>query len=278
MIRPMVKWAPFYQLDAFTSEPFSGNPAAICLMSTELDENIYLDISSEMNLSETAFLMKTDPGVYRLRWFTPVREVPLCGHATLATAHLLFNQLGVDEKLLKFDTNAGFLYAENTVDGILMDFPSNLSEPIEPIEDVLNALGVDDWVDFQYSPGNQKLMVHLVSYEAVLAVNPDFRALLEVDNELGWRGVMITAIGFDDYDFVSRYFAPLMGVNEDPVTGSNHTVLTPYWSRILGKKRLRAYQASRRGGSMIVEDKGDRVHLIGKSVLIIKGKIQYDDR
>ena len=109
MIRLMVKWAPFYQLDAFTSEPFSGNPAAICLMSTELDENIYLDISSEMNLSETAFLMKTDPGVYRLRWFTPVREVPLCGHATLATAHLLFNQLGVDEKRLKFDTNAGFL-------------------------------------------------------------------------------------------------------------------------------------------------------------------------
>ena len=274
----MVKWAPFYQLDAFTSELFRGNPAAICLMSTELMEKIYLDISREMNLSETAFLMKTDPGVYRLRWFTPVREVPLCGHATLAAAHLLFNHLGVDEQLLKFDTNAGFLYAENTVDGILMDFPSNPPKPVEPIEDVLNALGVDSWVDFQYSPGNQKLLVRLVSYEDVKSVKPDFGALLGVDNVLGWRGVVITSIGFDDYDFVSRYFAPLMGVNEDPVTGSNHTVLAPYWSRILGKRRLRAYQASRRGGSMIVEDKGDRVHLIGRSILVIKGEIQYNDR
>jgi PhzF family phenazine biosynthesis protein len=156
-----------------------------------------------------------------------------------------------------------------------MDFPSNPPEPVEPFDDVLNALGVDEWVDIQYSPGNQKLMVHLKSYDALREVEPDFQALKEAENPLGWRATMITSPGFDDYDFVSGHFAPLMGVNEDPVTGSNHTVLTPYWSKILGKKRMKAYQASKRGGSLIVEDHGDRVHIIGKSVLVMEGKLRY---
>ncbi|MFH1179659.1 MAG: PhzF family phenazine biosynthesis protein [Candidatus Bathyarchaeota archaeon] len=271
----MENWAPFYQLDAFTSEPYYGNPAAICIMPTDLDEKLYLAISSEMNLSETAFMMKTKPGVYRLRWFTPLREVSLCGHATLAAAHLLFEHLQVEAKRLKFDTNAGPLWAENTPEGVLMDFPSNPPYPVEHFPQVLAALGVEQAVDVQYSPGNQKLMVHLGSADKLKSLTPDFKALLEAENPLGWRGVMITAPMFREYDFVSRHFAPLMGVNEDPVTGSNHTVLTPYWSKLLRKKRMHAHQASRRGGSMIVEDKGDRVHLIGQSVLVIQGKIRY---
>jgi PhzF family phenazine biosynthesis protein len=128
-------------------------------MSTEFDDKLYLAISSEMNLSETAFMMKKTPGVYQLRWFTPLREVPLCGHATHAAAHLLYNHIEVKEQRLRFDTNAGALYAENTVDGILMDFPSNPPKPVEPIKEITDALGVKKWVDIQYSPGNQKLIV-----------------------------------------------------------------------------------------------------------------------
>lgn len=270
-----MNWAPFYQLDAFTSTPFRGNPAAICLMPTKLEDELYLSISSEMNLSETAFMERTGLGVYRIRWFTPLKEVPLCGHATLAAAHLFFTHFGEEEGRIRFDTNAGPLYAENTTDGVLMDFPSNPPEPAEPYNDILVALGVDSWVDVQYSPGNQKLMVHLKDYESLKAVQTDFDALKEAENPLGWRAVMITSPGFDEYDFVSRHFAPLMGVNEDPVTGSNHTVLTPYWSRILGKKRMNTYQASKRGGSLIVEDKGDRVLMTGQCVLVVEGRIHY---
>jgi PhzF family phenazine biosynthesis protein len=271
----MENWAPCYQIDAFTPEPYRGNPAAVCIMPTDLNDRLYLSISSEMNLSETAFMTQTEPGVYRLRWFTPVKEVPLCGHATLAAAHLLFNHLGEETKRVRFDTKAGPLYAENTSDGVLMDFPSNPSEPVEHFPQILKALGVEQAVSVQYSPGNQKLMVHLGSADKLKSLTPDFKALLEAENPLGWRGVMVTAPMFKEYDFVSRHFAPLMGVNEDPVTGSNHTVLTPYWSKLLRKKRMHAYQASKRGGSMIVEDKGDRVHLIGKSVMVLEGKIKY---
>jgi PhzF family phenazine biosynthesis protein len=267
--------APFYQLDAFTSEPFKGNPAAICLMPTDLETDLYLAISSEMNLSETAFMIEKEPGVYHIRWFTPLREVSLCGHATLAAAHLLFSHLGVEEKRIRFDTLAGSLYTENTPEGVLMDFPSNPPEPVEAYDQILDALGLDTWVSVQYSPGNQKLMVHLEDYETLRSVEPDFEALKEAENPLGWRGVMITSPGFDDYDFVSRHFAPLMGVNEDPVTGSNHTVLTPYWGKLLGKKRMKAYQASKRGGTLIVEDEGERVHIIGRSVLVVKGVLNF---
>ena len=269
----MTNWVDYYQLDAFTETPFKGNPAAICMIPTDLPESLYLDISSEMNLSETAFMEKTKPGAYKLRWFTPVREVPLCGHATLAAAYLLFEHLQIPEKRVRFDTQAGALYAENTDDGVLMDFPANPPHRVEPQTQVLEALGVKDWVDLQYSPGNEKLMIHLDSYETMREVSPDFNALREAENPLGWRATMITAPGYDEYDFTSRHFAPLMGVNEDPVTGSNHTVLTPYWSKLLDKKRMKAYQASKRGGSITVENHGDRIYLIGKSVLVMEGKL-----
>jgi PhzF family phenazine biosynthesis protein len=270
----MVEWVDFYQLDAFTETPFKGNPAAIFMMPTDLSEDLYLAISREMNLSETAFLGKTGAENYRLRWFTPDREVPLCGHATLAAAYLLFNSYEVQEKRIRFDTLSGPLYAENTAEGVLMDLPSNPPHEVERHMQVLDAIGVNELVDIQYSPGNQKLMIHLDSYETLVSITPDFKALREAENPLGWRATMITASGFNGYDFVSRHFAPLMGVDEDPVTGSNHTVLTPYWSSLLGKQRMRAYQASNRGGFMIVEDRGERVNIIGRCVLVLEGKMK----
>ena len=156
-----------------------------------------------------------------------------------------------------------------------MDFQSNPPERVAPISDIVDALGIDNWVDFQYSPGNQKLLVHLETHEDLQSIEPDFRALGDAENPYGWRAVMITSPGFDDYDFTSRHFAPLMGVNEDPVTGSNHTVLAPYWGEILDKSRNRAYQASKRRGSLIVENFEDRVPIIGRSVLVVEGKIRY---
>ena len=184
-------------------------------------------------------------------------EVPLCGHATLATAHIIFNHLGYDGSRIEFQSHVGSLYATNTSQGIQLDFPQNKPYKVDPPAEVLESLGVTDWVDVQYSPGNQKLMVHLANYEALKTVEPDFKSLLEAENLLGWRAVMITSSGYNEFDFVSRHFAPLMGVNEDPVTGSNHTVLTPYWSKILGKKNMRAFQASKRGGTLFVELKNE---------------------
>jgi PhzF family phenazine biosynthesis protein len=271
----MESWVPFYQLDAFTEDPLRGNPAAICIMTTNLSETQYLSISGEMNLSETAFMKKKAEGVYQLRWFTPIREVPLCGHATLAAAHLLYYHLGFTGDRIQFNTKAGKLFAKKKEDDIIMNFPSNPPHPIDPHLEVIQALGIDKWVDVQYSSGNQKLLIRLESPEDVEAVKPDFNAILEAENPIGWRGVIVTSEGDGEFDFVSRYFAPYMGVNEDPVTRSNHTVLAPYWGKILGKSSMRAYQASKRGGVIGVEEDGDRVNLVGSSVLVVEGKLRY---
>jgi PhzF family phenazine biosynthesis protein len=264
---------PFYQLDAFTAEPFKGNPAAVCLMPCSLGDDLYLSIAGEMNLSETAFLEEQATG-YRLRWFTPKREVPLCGHATLAAAHLLFTRLGVEDDIVTFHTMVGELYARRAGDGETMDFPRNDPHPVEPIEGILDGLGVYDIEDFQYSDSNQKIVVLLRGEKEVREVSPDFQALLRVENTLGWRGVNVTAPGAS-HDFVSRYFAPWMGVNEDPVTGSAHTVLGPYWAARLGKNRLSAYQASERGGEVHVEVAPERVNLTGRCVLVAEGILHY---
>jgi PhzF family phenazine biosynthesis protein len=264
---------PFYQLDAFTSTPFKGNPAAVCLMPCNLGDDLYLSIAGEMNLSETAFLEEQDDG-YKLRWFTPKREVPLCGHGTLAAAHLLFTRLGYEDDTVTFHTMAGELYARRAGDGVTLDFPRNDPHPVEPIQGILDGLGVSDYEDFQYSDSNQKIVVLLHGEKEVRGVSPDFQALLRVDNTLGWRGVNVTAPG-GRHDFVSRYFAPWMGVDEDPVTGSAHTVLGPYWAARLGKNRLTAYQASERGGEVRVEVGPERVNLTGRCVLVAEGILRY---
>ena len=271
----MIK-VPFYQVDAFTSKPFRGNPAAVCLMRCDLKDDVYQSIAKEMNLSETAFVEAAEePGSYRLRWFTPKREVPLCGHATLATAHVLFRHRGVRRRRLTFETLSGVLCAERVKDGVRLDFPRNDPEEVEPIGAILRGLGVTKCVDFQYSHTNQKLLVRLGNEEEVRRLKPRFSDLLETENPLGWRGVIVTAQGANPYDFVSRYFAPWMGVDEDPVTGSAHTVLAPYWAKVLGKNIFRAYQASERGGELLLELSEDRVFMTGEAVTVALGTLTF---
>jgi PhzF family phenazine biosynthesis protein len=267
---------PFFQVDAFTRQPFRGNPAAVCLMPCGLEDDLYQSIAKEMNLSETAFAEELDePGRYQLRWFTPKREVPLCGHATLATAHVLFNHIGVGAPRVSFETLSGTLFAERSAHGIRMDFPRNDPAKVEVIEPVLEALGIEDCADFQYSDTNQKLLVRLENRDMVVGLRPDFSALMGVTNTLGWRGVIVTSEASGPHDFVSRYFAPWVGINEDPVTGSAHTVLGPYWSRILGKDEMRAYQASERGGELLLELTGQRVYITGEAVTVVRGHLEY---
>lgn len=266
--------AKYFHVDAFTENPFKGNPAAVCLLPTNLDEETYLTIAQEMNIiSEIALVEETTTGSYKIRWFTQKKEIPLCGHATLATAHVIYNHLGFKGDRIELHSQSGQLYASKTQRGIQLDFPANEPHQVQPPMKVLRSLGVSDWVDVQYSQGNQKLLVHLKNYEDLRSVQPDFKALLEADNPLGWRAVMITSPGFDDYDFASRHFSPLVGVNEDPVTGSNHTILTPYWGKILGKTRMKAYQASKRGGTLYVEMHEDRVLITGKATTILSGSL-----
>lgn len=269
--------APFYQVDAFTERPFKGNPAAVCLLPCDLNGAHYQSIAQEMNLSETAFAEQLDQkGNYKLRWFTPLREVPLCGHATLATAHVLFKHTGFKGKQISFRTLSGVLHAVKVSDGICLDFPRNDPVEVDPPEDILKGLGLASWKDIQYSEANQKLLVHVESQEQVCELRPDFIALLAAENSLGWRGVIVTAKGSGRYDFISRYFAPWMGVNEDPVTGSAHTVLAPYWTELLGKSKMHAFQASERGGELFLELTEDRVHITGKAITIIEGQIKYE--
>lgn len=267
--------ALFFQVDAFTKKPFGGNPAAICFMSCDLEDTLYQSIAREMNLSETAFVEKLDEhGNYKLRWFTPKREVPLCGHATLATAHIIFNLIGVETEKISFQTLSGVLYAERAPEGIRLDFPRNDPVKIDPPESLLNALGLSTCKEIQYSETNQKLLVRVEEQEQVTELQPDFNALLALDNKLGWRGVIVTSRGSEPYDFISRYFAPWMGVNEDPVTGSAHTVLGPYWMEQLGKRKMRAYQASERGGELSLELDEDRVYITGEAVTVIQGHLE----
>jgi len=267
---------PFFQVDAFTMKPFRGNPAAVCFMSCELDDGVYQSIAKEMNLSETAFVEQAEKsGVYKLRWFTPKREVPLCGHATLATAHVLFERFGVNIEKLSFQTLSGVLYAEKVSDGVRLDFPRNDPVRIETPDSLLEALGLSACEEVQYSETNQKLLVRLDNQEQVLGIQPDFNALIAMENALGWRGVIVTAEGSGAYDFVSRYFAPWMGVDEDPVTGSAHTVLAPYWAGELGKHEMHAFQASERGGELLVELADDRVFITGGAVTVIEGQLLF---
>ena len=268
--------APFYQVDAFTEVLFKGNPAAVCLMPCDLEADLYQSIAKEMNLSETAFVEEQSlKGIYSLRWFTPAKEVPLCGHATLAPAYVLFEHAGFDGERITFHTLSGALYAERIPEGIRLDFPRNDPFEVEPPDEVLEALGVSEPEDVQYSDTNQKLLVLLGDPGEVRSCSPDFDALLAADNPLGWRGVIVTAKGPSPYDFVSRYFAPLMGINEDPVTGSAHTVLAPYWAERLGKAKMHAYQSSERGGELNVELTDERVHITGKATTVIVGTLHY---
>ncbi len=258
-----------YQVDAFTDKPFAGNPAAVCLLPQPGNAQWMQQVAMEMNLSETAFLYKLDDG-YSLRWFTPAVEVDLCGHATLASAHILWEtgHLQANQQA-RFFTRSGLLTAERKGDWIEMDFPAKLAEQTDAPPNLLQALGVSAQ-QIQYIGKNVfDYLVEVASEDVVRGIQPNFTLLSTVQA----RGVMVTSrASTPGYDFVSRFFAPLAGVNEDPVTGSAHSCLTPYWSQKLGKQAMVAYQASPRGGILRVRASGDRVQLGGQAVTVLRGE------
>lgn len=253
-----------YHVDAFARRVFEGNPAAVCPLDRWLSRDTLQAIAEENNLSETAFFVPSERG-FDLRWFTPLAEVDLCGHATLATAHVLFDVLGHDQPIVRFETRSGELTVERTATGLSMDFPAMPPSPCAAPDALIRGLGrqpVDVLVADDY-------LAVVEDEAAVRHMAPNHHALLELDR----RGVIVTAPGREE-DFVSRFFAPKLGIPEDPVTGSAHCELTPYWAQRLGKTDLHARQVSKRGGSVQCQWRGDRVVLIGHAVLVGQGSIE----
>jgi PhzF family phenazine biosynthesis protein len=256
------------QVDAFTNHPFAGNPAAVCVLKEAPTEQWMRDVAREMNLSETAFLVPQDGG-YHLRWFTPAVEVALCGHATVASAHVLWEDGHLpDGQQARFHTKSGLLTADRRGDWIELDFPAKIATATEPPPELLPALGV---TDAKFVGKNAfDYFVEIESDAAVRALSPDHSLL----RKLPVRGVIVTARSASpEFDFISRFFAPGSGIDEDPVTGSAHTALGPYWAGILGKTDMVAFQASARGGVVKVRVAGDRVKLGGQAVTVMTGEL-----
>ena len=255
------------QVDAFTGRPFAGNPAAVCILDAPGDEGWMQAVAGEMNLSETAFLHPLEDG-WSLRWFTPEMEVALCGHATLASAHVLWEEGRIaPDAEARFHTKSGLLTTVRRGGWISMDFPAKPEDEAPAPEGLDRALGVRP---LYVGRSEYDLLVEVESEAAVRASSPDFALLRGVDA----RGVIVTARGADSgYDFVSRFFAPRVGIDEDPVTGSAHCVLAPFWARRLGRDELTGFQASRRGGVVKVRTAGDRVLLGGQAVTVLRGEL-----
>ena len=253
------------QVDAFTSVPFAGNPAAVCVLSAAADETWMRNVAREMNLSETAYLHPEADG-YRLRWLTPAVEVDLCGHATLASAHVLWEEghLAADQTA-RFYTRSGLLTCEKHGDWIEMDFPAKLEQPVDAPAQLAEALGTE----LKYVGRNQfDYLVEVADEETLRSLNPNHYLL----RQMPVRGVIVTSRS-SKYDFVSRFFAPGAGVDEDPVTGSAHTALAPFWGQKLGKTEMTGFQASARGGVVKVRVAGNRVILSGQAVTVLRGEL-----
>jgi PhzF family phenazine biosynthesis protein len=258
---------PIVFVDAFTSEPFAGNPAAVCVLPEPREATWMQRVAREMNLAETAFLDRTTDG-FNLRWFTPTVEVDLCGHATLAGAHVLWEtgQVGATETI-RFHTRSGVLTAVRRDDWIELDFPVTPEAPVEIPRDLVEALGA---LPSYVGKSRFDYLVELDSEAAVRSLRPDFRLLQTIPA----RGVIVTSrSSMAGCDFVSRFFAPASGIDEDPVTGSAHSSLAFFWSRRLHKNRFIARQLSERGGLLRVELDGDRVRLSGQAVTVIRGEL-----
>lgn len=258
---------PLYQVDAFADEVFRGNPAAVCLLSVAAPETWMQRVAAEMNLSETAFLAPRDDG-YLLRWFTPKTEVDLCGHATLASAHILWetNQLSAEDTA-RFHTKSGLLTATRDGEEIALDFPATPPEDADAPDGLAEVLGLTPQ---HVGRSRYDYLVEVMDEATVRELAPDFAALAEVEA----RGIIVTSrADTDGVDFVSRFFAPSVGINEDPVTGSAHCCLAPYWADKLGRSDLVGYQASKRGGTIRVEVRGDRVLLGGQAVTVFQGEL-----
>jgi PhzF family phenazine biosynthesis protein len=256
---------PIYQIDAFTSSLFAGNPAAVCPLDRWLDDATLQSIAAENNLSETAFLFRRN-GHYDLRWFTPTVEVDLCGHATLASAFVIFTELETTKDVASFETRSGTLVVRRDGDMLTMDFPARPPSDCTPPEALLKALGQSPVAVL----ASRDYFIVYETEEQVRSLQPNMELLRSLDRQ----GVIVTAAG-NDVDFVSRYFAPAAGIPEDPVTGSAHCTLAPYWSERLGKIRLRALQVSARGGELWCEHRGDRVLIAGQAVKYLHGTIRF---
>ena len=256
------------QVDAFTDTPFTGNPAAVALLPEERDDSFLQALALEMNLSETAFPRKRADGDWDLRWFTPAAEVDLCGHATLGTAHVLFEEGLVDGDDVRFHTRSGVLVCRRHDDGITMDFPASPAEVCDPIDGLAAALGAD-----VVAQGRSfDVLAQVESPTEVAKLSPDLAALEKIDA----RAVIVTAagdVGDGHAHFVSRVFAPRFGIPEDPVTGSAHCITGPWWAERLGTTELDAHQISVRGGRLHVSVLGDRVELTGRGVTVLEATL-----
>jgi PhzF family phenazine biosynthesis protein len=257
---------PLYQVDAFTSEVFSGNPAAVCPLESWLDDKNMQSIATENNLSETAFFVRGECD-YEIRWFTPVAEVDLCGHATLASGFIIFNYLNPTANEIIFQSKSGPLKVHKSGDMIHLDFPSQPPNPCVPPKNLIRGLGAqpDEILE------SEDFVVVFAKEELIRKLHPDMNLL----KGIGLRGVIATAAAEDSaVDFVSRCFFPQYGIDEDPVTGSAHCALTPYWAGRLGKTTLKARQISKRGGELFCQLQGDHVEISGNAVLYLAGEIQ----
>ncbi|MBI2741242.1 MAG: PhzF family phenazine biosynthesis protein [Rhodospirillales bacterium] len=259
--------ARLFQLDAFTSRRFAGNPAAVMLLESFPDDDTLRALAAENNLAETAFLV-SDGTDFRIRWFTPTVEVPLCGHATLASAAVVLERLALDRREVVFHSASGPLIVGRSENGYVMNFPVRRCSPVEPPHGLAAALRTSYeetlWDGFN-------ILVRLTSAADVRSVSPDLAAIAQMP----CAGVVVTAPGEGRHDCVSRYFAPAKGIPEDPVTGGAHCALTPYWTERLGKSELRAFQASARGGELRCRLRGDRVELEGSCVFYLEGVAQW---
>ena len=256
----------YFEVNSFTNTVFKGNPAGVCPLDSWIDDDLMQKIATENGLSETAFFVPEDDH-YELRWFTPKIEVDLCGHATLASAYVLFEHLGFEGEVVVFNTQSGELKVARSGSSIIMDFPSRPAKPIDAPDDLMSGLSFPSKEVYK----SNDYMVVYPSEEIVRNVEPDIDELGKLD----CTGIIITAPG-DDVDFVSRFFAPQAGIAEDPVTGSAHCTLAPYWADRLGKTDLTARQVSERGGEIACRVADDRVHIAGQAVLYLKGFLNID--
>lgn len=275
-----MKVVQIYQVDAFTNECFKGNPAGVCILEKAVEDKYMQLIAKEMNLSETAFVQSFEgrpinqTNIFSLRWFTPKYEIDLCGHATIAASEILFNNIGIENNQIIYKTKSGRLTANKTVDGIALDFPIDEALNINPSNDILEAMGIECYENAIIGKNTRKLVIHLKTESEVLKLTPNFEKMKCLEFETKVKGVGVTCRGNGNYDFISRCFNPWAGVNEDPVTGSVHTLLAPYWGKLLNKNEMKAYQASDRGGEIILRILAEnRVKLIGQSIVVLKGEL-----